>query len=229
MSLTCSSPSMPPRSTNAPKSARRRTTPLRTCPSASWKRNCRRSSSRSRSRTRRRLSTPFLPRRSISVTSHSSQWPMNDAKSSWRTRSTWLIGMKPRSPCTRNSSPPMLLPVTRPFTTSPTRNDARSACVLASRSESRISPDSRSKPCGTRLNTCPTCGGSSGSNSSSGRTPSALLPMSTNTSGPLMLSTRPGMRPFSSALGVCGCAAAICRSRSWAESPATWSAISRFN
>ena len=117
--LTCSSPSTPPISTNAPKSISFRTTP-------SWM-------SARGERFEELLPGLFLlalqhgaaaehevpPRGFASVMTQVIRWPTNWARSSTRYSAIWLTGMKPRMWLTSHSSPPVLWPVTCASTSIP--------------------------------------------------------------------------------------------------------------
>ena len=91
-------PSMPSRSTKAPKSTMLEILPSTTWPGSSRPRICSRTSLRSSSSTARRESTTLLRERLSSITLHSSFWPMNSSRFWTRRMSTSEAGRKPRTP-----------------------------------------------------------------------------------------------------------------------------------
>src|SRR5215207_3586053 len=108
-------PSIPSRSTNAPKSTRFETVPRTIIPSSSEVRMRSRSSLRSSSRTARLLRTTLLRLRFSSMTLHSSFWPRKASRFLTRRMSTRLAGRKPRRPMSR-IRPPLTTSMTGPST-----------------------------------------------------------------------------------------------------------------
>ena len=111
-------PSMPSRSTNAPKSTMFEIWPSTTSPGCSRSRICWRCSLRSSSSTARRESTTLLRERLSSITLQRSSWPRNSSRSWTRRMSTSDAGRKPRTPRSR-IRPPLTTSITRPSTGSP--------------------------------------------------------------------------------------------------------------
>ncbi len=109
---------MPPRSTNAPKSAMFLTTPLRTWPGWISPRRCFFSSSRCSSMSLRREMTMFIRGSSILMIRASMSLPMNSPMSFVRRIATWLAGRKTGTPMS-TSRPPLIFLSTRPRTVSP--------------------------------------------------------------------------------------------------------------
>src|SRR5215207_6011546 len=108
-------PSIPSRSTKAPKSTRLETVPLTITPSSREVRMRSRSSLRSSSSTARLDRTTLLRLRFNSMTLHSSLWPRNESRFLTRLMSTRLAGRKPRSPMSR-IRPPFTTSMTGPST-----------------------------------------------------------------------------------------------------------------
>ena len=108
MSVMCSRPSMPPRSTNAPKSAMFLTMPLRIWPS--WISVSRISFcfSRSSSSSLRREMTMFMRSASILMIRARIGLPMKSPMSCVRRMSTWLAGRNTGTPMS-TSRPPLIL------------------------------------------------------------------------------------------------------------------------
>ncbi len=127
ISLTCTRPSTPPRSTKAPKSFTERTIPWRTWPSASSFQSFALFSSRSLSSSARRLTTRLRSSGFTSATTQRSRWLTYCSTFSTRNSSMWLMGMKPRMPLTSTSSPPLLVAVTRASTIMPSATLDQSA------------------------------------------------------------------------------------------------------
>ena len=111
-------PSMPSRSTNAPKSTMFEIAPSTTIPGWSRSRICWRTSLRSSSRTARRLSTTLLRERFSSMTLHSIFVPRNSSRFCTRRMSTSEAGRKPRTPRSM-MRPPLTTSMTVPSTGSP--------------------------------------------------------------------------------------------------------------
>ena len=111
-------PSMPSRSTNAPKSTMLEMVPVTRSPTFMRSRICSRAPRRSSSSTARRLRTTLLRKRLSSMTRHSRVWPRNSSRSATRRISTREAGRKPRTPRSR---------MRPPLTTSMTVPDDRSA------------------------------------------------------------------------------------------------------
>src|SRR6478672_9740566 len=111
-------PSMPSRSTKAPKSTMLEMTPSTTWPGCSSSRIFCRISRRSSSSTARRDRTTLLRLRLSSMTLHSSLRPMNSSRSWTRRMSTSEAGRKPRTPRSR-MRPPLTTSMTLPMTGSP--------------------------------------------------------------------------------------------------------------
>ena len=107
------SPSIPSRSTNAPKSTMFEISPSTTSPGCSRSRICWRCSLRSSSSTARRERTTLLRERLSSITLQRSSWPRNSSRSCTRRMSTSDAGRKPRTPRSR-ISPPLTTSITRP-------------------------------------------------------------------------------------------------------------------
>src|SRR5215210_7997124 len=114
-SLMWMSPSMPSRSTNAPKSTRFETVPSTISPSCSVVRMRWRSSLRSSSSTALRLKTTLLRLRLSSMTLHSKRSPKNASRLRTRRISTRLAGRNPRKPMSR-IRPPLTTSMTGPST-----------------------------------------------------------------------------------------------------------------
>ncbi len=131
---TCTSPSTPPRSTNAPKFTIEETVPLRRSPFCSDSRNFLRPSLCDSSRKARRESTTLLRLRSSSMILASSSVPTNGCRSRTRRRSTSDAGRNPRRPMSR-IRPPLTTSMTGPLIvppdcmTSSIRPQARSYCA----------------------------------------------------------------------------------------------------
>ena len=111
-------PSMPSRSTNAPKSTMFEIWPSTTSPGWSRSRICWRCSLRSSSSTARRERTTLLRERLSSITFARSSVPMNSSRSWTRRMSTSDAGRNPRTPRSR-IRPPLTTSITRPRTGSP--------------------------------------------------------------------------------------------------------------
>ena len=111
-------PSMPSRSTKAPKSTMLEILPSTTWPGSRRPRICSRTSLRSSSSTARRERTTLLRERLSSITLHSSFWPMNSSRFWTRRMSTSEAGRKPRTPRSR-IRPPLTTSITVPSTGSP--------------------------------------------------------------------------------------------------------------
>ena len=111
-------PSMPSRSTKAPKSTMLEILPSTTWPGSRRPRICSRTSLRSSSRTARRERTTLLRERLSSITRHSSLVPMNSSRFWTRRMSTSEAGRKPRTPRSR-MRPPLTTSITVPSTASP--------------------------------------------------------------------------------------------------------------
>ena len=105
-------PSIPSRSTNAPKSTMLEIAPSTTWPGCSRSRICWRSSLRSSSSTARRESTTLLRERLSSMTLHSIFWPRNSSRFCTRRMSTSDAGRKPRTPRSM-IRPPLTTSITR--------------------------------------------------------------------------------------------------------------------
>ncbi|OUD85373.1 hypothetical protein BC477_13255 [Clavibacter michiganensis subsp. michiganensis] len=133
-SETCTRPSTPPRSTNAPKLTIEETTPLRTWPFWRLLRNVLRLSDCVCSRSARRDRTTLLRFLSSSRIFASISWPRYGVRSRTRRSSMSEAGRKPRRPMSTMRPPlttSMTVPVTTPsdsliFSTSP---HARSYCA----------------------------------------------------------------------------------------------------
>ncbi len=116
MSVMCSRPSMPPRSTKAPYSVMFFTVPMRTLPSSSVPRVSRFFSAFSSSSTALREST-MLPRFLLTLmTRMRSSWPLRLSRLRTGRRSTCEPGKKARTPMS-TASPPFTRSITRPVTT----------------------------------------------------------------------------------------------------------------
>ena len=111
-------PSMPSRSTKAPKSTMFEIWPSTTSPGLRRSRICCRCSLRSSSSTARRESTTLLRERLSSITFARSSWPRNSSRSWTRRISTSEAGRKPRTPRSR-IRPPLTTSITFPTTGSP--------------------------------------------------------------------------------------------------------------
>ena len=111
-------PSMPSRSTKAPKSTMFEIVPSTTSPGLSRSRIACRISLRSSSRTARRQSTTLLRERLSSITLQRSSLPRNSSRSWTRRMSTSDAGRKPRTPRSR-IRPPLTTSITLPITGSP--------------------------------------------------------------------------------------------------------------
>src|SRR5271166_1756695 len=116
-SETCTRPSTPPRSTNAPKLTIDDTTPLRIAPFCSWLRNSLRTSDCVCSSQARRDSTTLFRFLSSSMILASSSLPMYGCRSRTRRISTSDAGRKPRRPMSR-IRPPLTTSMTVPLTAS---------------------------------------------------------------------------------------------------------------
>ena len=112
-SETCTRPSTPPRSTNAPKLTIEETTPVRTWPLASWLRNSLRTSDWVCSSQARRDRTTLLRFLSSSMILASSSRPTYGCRSRTRRISTSEAGRKPRRPMSR-IRPPLTTSMTVP-------------------------------------------------------------------------------------------------------------------
>ena len=119
-------PSMPSRSTKAPKSTMFEIAPSTTMPGWSRSRICWRTSLRSSSRTARRLRTTLLRERFSSMTLHSILVPRNSSRFCTRRMSTREAGRKPRTPRSM-IRPPLTTSITVPSTGSP---DSAAASIL---------------------------------------------------------------------------------------------------
>ena len=115
-SETCTSPSTPPRSTNAPKLTIDETTPLRTWPFWRALRNVDRVSLCVCSSSARRLRTTLLRFLSSSRIFASSSWPRYGVRSRTRRSSMSEAGRKPRRPMS-TIRPPLTTSITWPVTT----------------------------------------------------------------------------------------------------------------
>src|SRR4051795_11978358 len=111
-------PSIPSRSTKAPKSTMLEILPSTTIPGCSRPRICSRTSLRSSSSTARRERTTLLRLRLSSMTLHSRVSPLNSSRLWTRRMSTSDAGRKPRTPRSR-MSPPLTTSITIPSTGSP--------------------------------------------------------------------------------------------------------------
>ena len=121
ISVTWTSPSTPPRSTNAPKSVSDRTRPVMTAPSSIFARVSAALASLSSLRRATRETTTRRPSSEYSITRKSKFLPTNSARpaSSWRPRSICETGQNARRPCAppmRTSKPPLLRDETLPAT-----------------------------------------------------------------------------------------------------------------
>ena len=123
---------MPPRSTNAPKSAMFLTMPLRIWPTSMFVEQLLLGLVRAAPRCSLRRQMTML-RRSSSILRilASISWPMNSPMSPGRRMSTWQAGRKTGTPMS-TSRPPLILRMTRPLTASP------SLVVSTMRSQSRM-------------------------------------------------------------------------------------------
>src|SRR5215208_1022955 len=133
------SPSMPSRSTNAPKSTMFEIAPSTTMPGWRRSRICWRTSLRSSSSTARRLSTTLLRERFSSMTLHSILVPRNSSRFCTRRMSTSEAGRKPRTPRSM-IRPPFTTSITVPSTGSPEagallREDEAAVLVLLGEDE----------------------------------------------------------------------------------------------
>src|SRR3954454_1189178 len=111
-------PSMPLRSTKAPKSTMLEIWPSTMRPGCSRSRIRSRSSRRCSSSTARRESTTLLRERLSSMTLHSSVWPRNSSRLGTRRMSTSEAGRKPRTPRSM-IRPPLTTSMTLPGIGSP--------------------------------------------------------------------------------------------------------------
>ena len=111
-------PSIPSRSTNAPKSTMLEIIPSTTSPFCRRSRICSRASLRSSSSTARRDRTTLLRLRLSSITLHSIGWLMYSSRSCTRRMSTSEAGRKPRTPRS-TIRPPLTTSITLPSTGSP--------------------------------------------------------------------------------------------------------------
>ncbi len=111
-------PSMPSRSTNAPKSTMFEICPSTTSPGCRRSRICWRTSLRSSSSTARRESTTLLRERLSSITLVSIFVPMYSSRFGTRRMSTSEAGRKPRTPRSM-IRPPLTTSMTVPSTGSP--------------------------------------------------------------------------------------------------------------
>jgi hypothetical protein len=130
------SPSMPSRSTKAPKSTMFEIWPSTTSPGFRRSRIAWRISLRSSSSTARRDSTTLLRERLSSITFERSSWPRNSSRSWTRRMSTSDAGRKPRTPRSR-MRPPLTTSITRPVTGWPL-SAALSICFHASSKRARF-------------------------------------------------------------------------------------------
>ena len=189
-------PSMPSRSTNAPKSTMFEIWPSITSPGLRRSRIAWRISLRSSSRTARRESTTLLRERLSSMTLQRSSRAMNSSRSCTRRMSTSDAGRKPRTPRSR-IRPPLTTSMTFPTTASP---DSAAVSIFFQASSKRARFLERmSRPSASSLVrtsasiSSPSATSSAGLterrmvSSATGMTPSDLYPMSTSTSS---LSTR---------------------------------------
>ena len=126
-------PSIPSRSTKAPKSTMFEIVPSTTSPGLSRSRIAWRISLRSSSRTARRESTTLLRERLSSITLQRSSVAMNSSRSWTRRMSTSEAGRKPRTPRSR-IRPPLTTSITRPLTGSP---DSAAASIFFQASSNR--------------------------------------------------------------------------------------------
>ncbi len=174
MSVMWSSPSMPPRSTNAPKSTMFLTLPGRIWPGSRSSNRRTFMMSRSASRCWRRETTMLRRSSSILRILQVSRRPMKSAISPGRRMSTWLAGRKTGTPMS-TSRPPLILRITVPVTTSPsswwvtTRSQRRMRSAL--RLESCTRPESSSTASSNTSTVSPTETCSSWPHSCSGMAP----------------------------------------------------------
>ncbi len=176
-------PSIPSRSTKAPKSTMFEIVPVTTSPGESRSRIAWRASLRSSSRTARRERTTLLRERLSSITFVRSVLPMNSSRSWTRRMSTSDAGRKPRTPRSR-IRPPLTTSITVPSTGSPLSAAASMrfhAISKRARFLDRIRRPSASSFVRTRASTwSPSCTSSAGSierlieSSETGMTPSDL-------------------------------------------------------
>ena len=143
-----SNPSMPPTSTNAPKSLSAVTTPGSTAPTTSLPRVSTARTCASSSSNARRDSTTLVPRRSSScfVMRNSNRRPTYSAGSATGLASSCESGQKARTPATSTSNPPLLTAVITPSTGRPVA--AASARLL------RPAPAPRPAPRRSMKNPC---------------------------------------------------------------------------
>jgi hypothetical protein len=193
-------PSIPSRSTNAPKSTMLEIWPSMTRPGCSRSRIAWRCSLRSSSSTARRLSTTLLRGRLSSITFDSIVWPRYSSRFGTRRMSTSEAGRKPRTPRS-TIRPPLTTSMTEPWTGSPLSAAAsmrRQARSKRARFLERIRRPSWSSLVRTRASTSSPISTSSFGltdlrieSSLEGMTPSLLYPMSTRTSSLSMRTTAP--------------------------------------
>ena len=195
MSVMWSRPSMPPRSTKAPKSAMFLTVPETMSPSLRVSRSRFLACSRSVSMSLRREMTMFLRSRSILRISARTLRPMKSPTSPGRRTSTCEAGRKTATPMS-TSRPPLIFLVTMPSTTSPSFCVSTIRCHASMRSARRLESSIRPpSPCRFTSSTSTTSPAlmSRPSNSSLGISPSDLRPTSITTSSPAKPITVPLM------------------------------------
>ena len=193
-------PSMPSRSTNAPKSTMLEIWPSMIRPGCRRSRMAWRCSLRSSSSTARRLSTTLLRLRLSSMTFVWIVWPRYSSRFGTRRMSTSEAGRKPRTPRS-TIRPPLTTSITAPLTGSP--DSAAPSILRQARSKrarflDRIRRPSWSSLVRTSASTSsPSSTSSLGStdlrieSSLLGMTPSLLYPMSTRTSSLSIRTTLP--------------------------------------
>src|SRR5690606_13014191 len=183
MSVMCSRPSMPPRSTNAPSSVRFLTTPLSTAPSTSFSISASRSSECSLSTTARRETTTLLRLRSSLMSLNSSSLPSRYTGSRTGRTSTSEPGRNARTSLMSTVKPPLTLPLILPVTvssfSSASSSSSHTMARLAFSRESTVSPKPFSSASSATLTVSPSATSISPSslrNCSMGTMPSDLSP-----------------------------------------------------
>jgi len=178
MSVMCSRPSMPLRSTNAPKSVMFFTTPRRVWPgwiSSSSFFFCSRRVSSIRSR---RDSTMLRRSLLILMTLHSRVWPRKSSRLRAGTTSICEPGRNASTPPTSTSRPPLTLPLTTPLTTLPSSQEAvtlsQLRCCSARDLLSTTMPCSSSRRSSSTSTSSPTWISLRSLNSDAGSSPSDL-------------------------------------------------------
>src|SRR5690606_12381737 len=160
MSVMCSRPSMPPRSTNAPSSVRFLTTPLSTAPSTSFSSSASRSSECSLSTTARRETTTLLRLRSSLMSLNSSSLPSRYTGSRTGRTSTREPGRNARTSLMSTVKPPLTLPLMRPVTVSffsrASSSSSHTMARLAFSRDSTVSPKPFSSASSATLTVSPT-------------------------------------------------------------------------